>query len=88
MHEQPFGSPRRAKVLRALDDLVDVVEPRDVAGTAAAGRAVLAEALRQPASPSAHRITAVGHAHIDSAWLWPVRETARKCARTFAKCWP
>jgi alpha-mannosidase len=26
----------------------------------------------------------VGHAHIDSAWLWPVRETVRKCARTFA----
>ncbi|WP_374101071.1 alpha-mannosidase, partial [Streptomyces phytophilus] len=25
----------------------------------------------------------VGHAHIDSAWLWPVRETVRKCARTF-----
>jgi alpha-mannosidase len=34
--------------------------------------------------PSAHRITAVGHAHIDSAWLWPVRETIRKCARTFS----
>ena len=71
-------------MLRALDALVDVVEPRDVAGTAAAGRAVLAEVLRQPAYPSAHRITAIGHAHIDSAWLWPVRETARKCARTFA----
>ncbi len=27
---------------------------------------------------------ATGHAHIDSAWLWPVRETVRKCARTFA----
>ena len=27
---------------------------------------------------------AVGHAHIDSAWLWPVRETVRKVARTFA----
>ena len=26
---------------------------------------------------------ATGHAHIDSAWLWPVRETVRKCARTF-----
>ncbi len=25
-----------------------------------------------------------GHAHIDSAWLWPVRETIRKCARTFS----
>lgn len=33
---------------------------------------------------SSHRVTAVGHAHIDSAWLWPVRETRRKCARTFA----
>jgi alpha-mannosidase len=84
MGELPFGSPRRANVLRALDDLVDAIEPRDVAGTAAAGRAVLSEVLRQPAYPSAHRITAVGHAHIDSAWLWPVRETARKCARTFA----
>ncbi|KAB7044127.1 alpha-mannosidase, partial [Bifidobacterium longum] len=25
---------------------------------------------------------AIGHAHIDSAWLWPVRETRRKVART------
>lgn len=31
-----------------------------------------------------HTITAVGHAHIDTAWLWPVRETKRKCARSFA----
>ncbi|HEV7864366.1 MAG TPA: hypothetical protein VGR20_16785, partial [Acidimicrobiia bacterium] len=30
------------------------------------------------------RVTAVGHAHIDTAWLWPLRETIRKCARTFA----
>ena len=28
-------------------------------------------------------MTAVGNAHIDSAWLWPIRETKRKCARTF-----
>jgi len=25
-----------------------------------------------------------GHAHIDTAWLWPLRETQRKCGRTFA----
>ena len=29
-------------------------------------------------------LTAFGHAHIDLAWLWPVRETKRKGARTFA----
>lgn len=26
----------------------------------------------------------VGHAHLDLAWLWPLRETKRKGARTFA----
>lgn len=25
-----------------------------------------------------------GHAHIDVAWLWPLAETERKCARTFS----
>lgn len=29
-------------------------------------------------------VTAVGHAHIDTGWLWPVRESVRKAARTFA----
>ncbi|WP_438822225.1 alpha-mannosidase [Kineococcus terrestris] len=80
----PEASARRAEVLVALDTAVDVVDPWDVAGTAAAGRAALAGVLAQPASASAHRVTAVGHAHIDSAWLWPTRETARKCARTFS----
>ena len=31
-----------------------------------------------------HEITAIGHAHIDTAWLWPLEETYRKCVRTFA----
>ncbi|MBD3183965.1 alpha-mannosidase [Candidatus Poribacteria bacterium] len=25
-----------------------------------------------------------GHSHIDTAWLWPLRETHRKCGRTFS----
>lgn len=29
-------------------------------------------------------VTTLGHAHIDLAWLWPIRETKRKAARTFA----
>ncbi|MEN5073153.1 glycoside hydrolase family 38 C-terminal domain-containing protein [Isoptericola cucumis] len=80
----PPASPRGAQVLRALEDMLDVVDPDDIAGTAAAGRAALADALAAPATPSAHRVHAVGHAHIDSAWLWPTRETVRKCARTFS----
>ena len=26
----------------------------------------------------------IGHSHMDTAWLWPVNETIRKCARTYA----
>jgi len=25
-----------------------------------------------------------GHSHMDTAWLWPIAETEKKCARTFA----
>jgi alpha-mannosidase len=31
-----------------------------------------------------HRITAVGHAHIDTAWEWPIREARRKVARSWS----
>jgi alpha-mannosidase len=29
-------------------------------------------------------LSAIGHAHIDTAWLWPLAETHRKCERTFS----
>ncbi|MBW8853546.1 MAG: alpha-mannosidase, partial [Bradyrhizobium sp.] len=31
----------------------------------------------------AHETAAVGHAHIDTGWLWPLAETRRKLVRTF-----
>ncbi len=76
--------PRKSEIIAALDHVVDVVDPADIGGTAQAARDVLAPVLASPAYASAHRTIAVGHAHIDSAWLWPVRETVRKCARTFS----
>ncbi|WP_369264407.1 alpha-mannosidase [Streptomyces sp. R35] len=82
MAELPVESARRWDILRAVERALDAVDLQDVGGTAAAARARLAEVLAVPAVPSAHRISAVGHAHIDSAWLWPLRETVRKVART------
>ncbi|MFF2347955.1 alpha-mannosidase [Pseudarthrobacter sp. NPDC058119] len=84
MEQLPLELPRRHEILRALEHMMDVMDPEDVAGTAAAGRRVLADVLTRPAYASAHQLVATGHAHIDSAWLWPVRETIRKCARTFS----
>lgn len=82
MAELPADSARRWDVLRAVERALDAVDLQDVGGTAAAARACLTDVLAAPAVPSAHRISAVGHAHIDSAWLWPLRETVRKVART------
>ncbi|MDQ3738956.1 MAG: glycosyl hydrolase-related protein [Actinomycetota bacterium] len=78
MHVLDERDPRRAQLLeglvRALDRLPDV----------AAAAAVLAPLLAVGARASAHHVVACGHAHIDTAWLWPISETARKCRRTFA----
>ncbi|MFD9502141.1 alpha-mannosidase [Streptomyces sp. NPDC060035] len=84
MGELPADRSRRHEILRALERMLDALDLHDVAGTAAASRAELAQALSRPASASAHRVSAAGHAHIDSAWLWPLRETVRKASRTFA----
>ena len=70
--------PRRRRVLRDIERALDLVP--DVA----AARHAVEAALALPARSAAHRIIATGHAHIDTAWLWPARETQRKCERTFA----
>ncbi|MEV6192422.1 glycoside hydrolase family 38 C-terminal domain-containing protein [Streptomyces sp. NPDC051920] len=84
MYELDPQRPRRHEILRALENMLDALDLHDVSGTAAAARAELAQALARPASAGAHRVSATGHAHIDSAWLWPLRETVRKASRTFA----
>ena len=84
MAELPVDGARRWELLRAVERALDAVDLQDVNGTAAAAREQLAGVLAAPAAPSAHRISAVGHSHIDSAWLWPLRETVRKVARTTA----
>ena len=74
----------------ALTAACAALDPSDVAGTADTARAALAPLLVTGAGVAMNghgapaRVTAVGHAHIDTAWLWPLRETVRKCARTFA----
>ncbi|MEE2815921.1 MAG: glycoside hydrolase family 38 C-terminal domain-containing protein [Actinomycetota bacterium] len=80
--ELPETSPRRMRILQARDNALDVLDLQRIVETAGDARAQLTEVLASPADASAHRIAAIGHAHIDSAWLWPVRETIRKVART------
>ncbi|HEV3101566.1 MAG TPA: glycoside hydrolase family 38 C-terminal domain-containing protein [Candidatus Dormibacteraeota bacterium] len=62
-------SPEPAFVLRQAELVVRALPADGVSGA--------------PLDPS-HRITAVGHAHIDTAWEWPVREAKRKVARSWS----
>ncbi|MGO2052516.1 alpha-mannosidase [Glutamicibacter sp. 287] len=79
--ELPDG-PRRMQILQALDNSMDVLDLQRIVDTAQAARDRLSQVLAAPAEHSAHQISAIGHSHIDSAWLWPLRETIRKVSRT------
>ncbi len=47
-------------------------------------QAELRELYEHRNGTAAHEIAAIGHAHIDTAWLWPLAETYRKTLRTFS----
>jgi len=78
MRSLPLGDPRRARLRVLLATALDAVPDIERA------RRVLQPELGAAASARRHRVFAVGHAHIDTAWLWPTRESERKCARTFS----
>jgi alpha-mannosidase len=42
------------------------------------------ELSKKGAKPASFSVTALGHAHIDLGWTWPIRETIRKGCRTFS----
>ncbi|MDB6133823.1 MAG: alpha-mannosidase [Verrucomicrobiales bacterium] len=83
MLELPADSARRARLERGLDQACRLMEAGSRDWIPAA-RARLAPLLACRNGDTVHRITATGHAHIDTAWCWPLRETIRKCARTFS----
>jgi len=84
MRALPLDDSRRHRLLRDVEATLNGIDMRAVPASAAGARARLRPALDSPARSTSLRVVGVGHAHIDTAWLWPIRETIRKCARTFA----
>ena len=84
MSEADLDDAWRGELLRELNRFCNVWDPADRA-TWLRARAVLGPLLKERRNATrTHQITAIGHAHIDTAWLWPLEETFRKCVRTFA----
>ncbi|MDX2111857.1 MAG: alpha-mannosidase [Verrucomicrobiota bacterium] len=76
-------TPRKGNLIYTLNQVVNLLDLRGRDGIEEAS-ALLKPLLACTNGSSAHQISAVGHAHIDTAWLWPLRESMRKCARTFS----
>ena len=45
---------------------------------------ILKEQLSRVNASDAPFVGLIGHSHMDTAWLWPISETEKKCARTYA----
>ena len=75
-------SMRCWRLARALRDSLLAYDDDRIEATLPAAREALREVLAAPANASTLHEHAIGHAHIDSAYLWPIRETRRKVART------
>ena len=81
-------SLRAVKVAEALEKFTLIVDFEQDAGkrnaSYRAAREALKPALAAENGTTAPDFFAIGNAHLDLAWLWPMAETDRKTARTFA----
>jgi alpha-mannosidase len=84
MTELPDTEPHFARICTGLDKACNLLDLPDIGDSWRRAQGILDELLAEPAAPATHAVSMVGHAHLDTAWLWPLRETVRKCARTFA----
>ncbi len=76
------NSVRRSRLLLAVNETINLFAENS--SNASICRDKIKTELSQKANVSDLTAFAVGHAHLDTAWLWPVKETIRKCARSFA----
>lgn len=79
----PANTPRGGQALAAANAMVNAIQLSE-RSTWGAARQLAARFFSAQNGHGQHNLSAIGHAHMDVAWLWPVAETKRKCARTFA----
>ncbi|MFW6301454.1 MAG: alpha-mannosidase [Bacillota bacterium] len=87
--EQDENSLRYNQLIKKLSQAVDLIDwetenkvKRNKQFRAAAD--LIKAELEKKNSPSTPSLNLIGHAHIDVAWLWPLKETRKKAGRTFA----
>ncbi len=87
--EAAHDERRRQRLHDALEEAllaIDLTLPdeRFQEEVKAARRLLRSRVERIAPDAEAGHLFLTGHTHIDTAWLWPLRETVRKCGRTFS----
>jgi alpha-mannosidase len=77
------GDPAHQTVLRSLNDVVNTFSPAHRESIARC-RKIIRDALGTLNGEMKHQLVPVGHAHLDTAWLWPIHITQKKMAHTTA----
>ncbi|XP_054421377.1 alpha-mannosidase 2C1 isoform X1 [Pteronotus mesoamericanus] len=73
---------RSFQALYTANQIVNVCDPAEPE-TFPVAQDLASRFFDQRGGESQHTIHAMGHCHIDTAWLWPFKETVRKCARSW-----
>ncbi|TKS73487.1 Alpha-mannosidase 2C1 [Collichthys lucidus] len=76
------GEQRGYQALFTVNEMVNLCDPFDPSSFSKA-HSLAHNFFRQRNGESQHTAHAMGHCHIDSAWLWPYEETIRKCGRSW-----
>lgn len=76
------GEQRGYQALFTVNEMVNLCDPLDPSSFSRA-RSLAQKFFSQRNGDSQHTVHAMGHCHIDSAWLWPYEETIRKCGRSW-----
>jgi alpha-mannosidase len=92
LHEAEVSEPndRRRRLLHGILEeallSIDLTVPRKrfIADLAAMRKGMAQRLSAVGTEGEGGRLCLTGHSHIDTAWLWPIRETVRKCGRTFS----
>ncbi len=82
---------RRADIINCLTEVhkvvyyaVEDVDTETWRSALLKAREIMKPLLEARNPESAPTAGIVGHSHMDTAWLWPITETIKKCARTYS----
>ncbi|MBO5778825.1 MAG: hypothetical protein J6R82_04570, partial [Clostridia bacterium] len=84
----PFEGKEYCEIRTALNETINLIDFRERGSEAyhasvqAALDYIRTEYYEKKCGKQMANVVCIGHSHIDTAWLWPFRQTEEKCQRT------